>query len=135
MARSLLFLAIVFSNCTTDVLPPKNALKFALTKVTPQAGDSLYPVFPNPFNRTVGDTTLFIRFALKDTGTVTVLVQNALGDAVAQYSDTLPDQGFYAAIWDPLAADGTRLNAGVYFVTLHTSNYVNSRLVNIEQNE
>jgi len=130
-----LTLLAILASCTTDVPVVQNQLVFSLSKGGSEPADSLYPIFPNPFNRVTGDTAMTIRFALRDSGAVIVLVQNAIGDAIAQYSDSSLTQGFYAATWNPLASDGTRLNAGLYFVTLHTQNYINSRLVNIEENE
>lgn len=131
----LLIVLFVLASCTTDVPVAQNQLQFSLGKGDPQRADSLYPIFPNPFNRVTGDTALTIRFALRDSGTVIVLIQNAIGDAIAQYSDSSLVQGLYSTTWNPVASDGTRLNAGLYFVTLHTQNYINSRLVNIEENE
>ncbi|MDP4198376.1 MAG: hypothetical protein Q8902_02260 [Bacteroidota bacterium] len=123
------------AGCTTDVPIPRNQLEFNLSKGGSSIPDSLFPIFPNPFNRVTGDTTLHIRFALKDSGSAVVLVQNAIGDEITQYSDSALAPGIYATSWDPLSADGSRLNAGLYFITLHTQNYINSRLVNIEENE
>lgn len=133
----LYFLIVFFAlaSCTTDVPVAQNQISRPLGKGSSPAADSLYPIFPNPFNRVTGDTALTIRFALRDSGAVIVLVQNAIGDAITQYSDSSLTPGLYSTTWNPVASDGTRLNAGLYFVTLHTQNYINSRLVNIEENE
>ncbi len=131
----LLIILFALASCTTDSPVVRNQIVFSLGKAGGGFPDSLFPVFPNPFNRVTGDTALTIRFALRDSGTVTLLVQNAIGDPITQYSDSTLVQGLYSTTWNPVASDGTRLNAGLYFVTLHTQNYINSRLVNIEENE
>lgn len=135
-ALLVLLLVVVAGGCESQSPISQNDLNFTPFKSLPDTSqDFLYPVYPNPFNRVTGDTTLFIRFSLHDTGSAIVLVQNAIGDAITEYNDTALEPGVYISHWNPLAHDGTRLNSGLYFITLHTKNYINSRLVNIQENE
>jgi hypothetical protein len=97
--------------------------------------DSLFPVSPNPFNRVAGDTSLLIVFTLRDTSAANLLVQNAIGDPIADYYDTLLPPGTYSGWWDPFASDGTPLMSGIYFVTMQNGGFINSRLVNLQENE
>ena len=129
-------LVLLLFGCTNDSVTPSASIRlnFAYKSAQP-AGDSLYPIFPNPFSRASGDTNFTIRFALNDTGAVALLVQNVLGDEIAGYADSLLPAGIYSGQWNPIASDGTPLNSGLYFITLHAGNYINSRLVNIQNNE
>jgi hypothetical protein len=134
----LLFTLVTFCSCTTDSIQPTGSIRIAFQwsgKGAPSAKDSLFPVYPNPFNRGAGDTSLGIQFAMKDSGTATVLIQNFLGDAVAGFTDSLLAPGNYLGFWNPRASDGALLTSGLYFVTLHVGEFVTSRLVNIEENE
>ncbi|HYM34520.1 MAG TPA: hypothetical protein VET48_03935 [Steroidobacteraceae bacterium] len=102
--------------------------------------DSLAPVFPNPFNLVLGDTTINIFFSLKDTATVVLLVQNPLGDSVVVFKDELLGGGSFSGSWKPQNSAGQQLRAGLYFVTLRIENdaqnrvYINSELLSIEAN-
>ena len=135
---ALLFLcaAVITIGCESQSPIAQNDLTFTLFKGVPDTSlDHLYPVYPNPFNRVTGDTALFMRFSLHDSGSAIVLVQNAIGDAISEFNDSTLAPGVYTAHWDPLAHDGSRLHSGLYFISLHTKNYINSRLVNIQENE
>jgi hypothetical protein len=133
---ALLAFAAVIIGCESQSPFSQNDLTFTHFKGVPDtSSDYLYPVYPNPFNRVTGDTALFIRFSLHDSGSAIVLVQNVIGDAISEYNDSASAPGIYTAHWDPRAQDGTRLKSGLYFITLHTKNYINSRLVNIQENE
>jgi hypothetical protein len=133
---SVALLLSMFSGCTNSSQPSNGSIRLSFAhKGSTPPGDSLYPIFPNPFNRTAGDTTITIRFALNDTGAVAVLIQNVIGDEIAGYTDSLLPAGIYSGQWNPIASDGTPLISGLYFITLHAGNYINSRLVNIENND
>ncbi len=99
------------------------------------ASDSLYPVFPNPFNRVAGDTSIGIQFALRDSGSTQLVIQNALGDQVEIFSDSTLRSGYYNGGWNPLASDGTRLVNGLYFITLRNGDFIYSRLVDVQENQ
>jgi hypothetical protein len=133
---ALLLFTVIIIGCESQSPITQNDLQFTPFKRLPDTTqDYLYPIHPNPFNRVTGDTALFMRFCLHDSGSAIVLVQNAIGDAISEYNDSGLSAGVYVAHWQPLAQDGTRLRSGLYFITLHTKNYINSRLVNIQENE
>ncbi len=126
------------ASCSTEPAPTGSIrLEFPNPKLSPPKvlKDSLFPVSPNPFNRVEGDTSLLIAFTLADTTEANLLVQNALGDPVANYYDTLLPPGLYTTSWKPYASDGTALMSGIYFVTLQSGSYIDSRLVNLQENE
>ncbi|MFI5264275.1 MAG: hypothetical protein ACHQM6_07155 [Candidatus Kapaibacterium sp.] len=103
--------------------------------------DSLAPLFPNPFNRTIGDSVITIFFTTKDTGEVKIVIQNPLGDSVAIFRDSVVPPGIGIGSWQPVTANGTRLRPGLYFITMHAApddpdrNYINSRLLQIQSND
>ncbi len=102
--------------------------------------DSLAPIFPNPFNRTIGDTAVTLFFTLKDTGVVQIVIQNPIGDSVAIFRDSILPPGNFTGLWQPVNSSGTRLRVGLYFITMHAApddpnrNYINSRLLQIQSN-
>lgn len=102
--------------------------------------DSLAPIYPNPFNRTTGDSVVTIFFTTKDTGEVKIIIQNPIGDSVAIFRDSLLPPGSFTGLWQPVTSNGTRLHAGLYFITMHAApddpnrNYINSRLLQIQSN-
>jgi len=103
--------------------------------------DSLAPFYPNPFNRTIGDSVVTILFTTKDTGDVKIIIQNPLGDSVAVFQDSIIPPGIFTGLWQPVTANGTRLRPGLYFITMHAApddpdrNYINSRLLQIQSND
>jgi hypothetical protein len=136
MRRIAIVFLIAMMGCSTEPVQTGSIrLAFAYKQMQPTA-DSLYPVFPNPFSRVDGDTGVCIEFALSDSTYPTeVLVQNALGDPVAEFSDSTLPTGVYTGWWNPLATDGTPLMSGIYFVTLQNGAFINSRLVSVQENE
>ncbi len=134
---SRILLATFIVGCSAAAGPPEGSIRlnFTKSKVRPAWPDSLLPIFPNPFNRSAGDSSLTISFNMKDSGAANVLIQNALGDEITGFSDSLLVPGWYSGQWNPIASDGTPLMAGIYFITFRTENYIDSRLVNIQQNE
>jgi hypothetical protein len=103
--------------------------------------DSLAPIYPNPFNHNAGDSNVTLFFTTRDTGEVKIIIQNPIGDSVVIYQDSMLLPGIYIGYWGPLAADGTRLRAGLYFITMRAApndpnrNYINSRLLDIQSND
>jgi hypothetical protein len=137
MRRAAITTLLIFIlGCSTEP-PPTGSIRLEFSYQPLQsANDSLYPIFPNPFSRVSGDTALSIRFALVDTTSgANLLIQNALGDPVADFYDTLLPSGFYTGWWNPVASDGTALTSGIYFVTLQNGGFIYSRLVNVQENE
>lgn len=101
--------------------------------------DSLAPMYPNPFNHALGDTTIFITFTIKDTARVKIIVQNAVGDSVVVFQDSILSAGIYSGSWEPLNSLGEPLRSGIYFITMRADpylrNYISSRLFYIENND
>jgi hypothetical protein len=103
--------------------------------------DSLSPIFPNPYNHNAGDSTVALHFTLRDSGNVKIIIQNPLGDSVAIFKDEMLAPGNFTGFWDPKTTDGTRLKAGLYFITIRIApddpnrNYINSKLLDIESND
>ncbi|MDH3216546.1 MAG: T9SS type A sorting domain-containing protein [Candidatus Krumholzibacteria bacterium] len=83
-----------------------------IASTTPAA---LMPAQPNPFS----DRTDF-DFFLADAAQATVLVYNVKGRLVARLTDQSYAAGTHRVTWNGLAADGTRLPSGVYFVELRS---------------
>lgn len=123
-------------GCSMDSAPVPTSVHLHFTYKSAQpSNDSLYPIFPNPFNRVTGDTSLAIQFTLRDSGAVALVIQNAIGNQIAVFSDSILPPGFYAGWWSPFASDGTPLMSGIYFVTLNNGDFINSRLVDIQENQ
>jgi hypothetical protein len=129
---TLLLIAVL--GCSTQPAP-SNSIRLEFAFKAQPANDSLFPIFPNPFNRVSGDTAVSIEFAIHDTSAAVLLIQNALGNPVAEFSDSLLPAGTYSGWWDPRATDGTTLMSGIYFVTLQNRGFINSRLINLQENE
>jgi hypothetical protein len=96
--------------------------------------DSLYPLFPNPFNRDAGDDSVNLVFTLKDSSRVIILIQNPIGEEVVRFEDETLSPGQYRAGWHPLSAEREPLNSGIYFVTFRTDRYIVSRMLSILTN-
>ncbi len=138
MRRIILLLVLIATmGCSTEPAQTGSIKLLFHSKQAPQGAlnDSLFPVAPNPFNRVAGDTSLLIEFTLRDTSAANLLIQNALGAPIAEYYDTLLPPGTYSGWWSPFASDGTPLMSGIYFVTLQNGGFINSRLVNLQENE
>jgi len=153
MERSLAFVllfigGIVLFGCSVEA-PTSQQNKIVAAKPIrslfhPLSGiptsDSLLPVFPNPFSRASGDTTVLLRFTIKDTSRTLMLIQNPIGDEIARFVDSTLPPGTYPGSWFPVGNDGGALNPGLYFITLRVNDtlgntiYINSRLLNINDN-
>jgi hypothetical protein len=123
-------------GCGTESQPDRKPIRLTFgQKQGRPARDSLFAIYPNPFSSIAGDTNLAINFAMKDSGSAVVLIQNVIGDEVAGFSDSLLPSGSYSGRWNPIASDGTPLQAGLYFVTLRLDTYIQSRLVSIQNSD
>jgi hypothetical protein len=104
------------------------------------SADSLYPLYPNPFSRSTGDTAILFKFSVNVRSNTILLIQNPIGDEIAKFTDTTLAPGVYPGSWQPAASDGSALKPGLYFVTLRVNDttlqtgYINSRLVDITDN-
>ncbi len=101
--------------------------------------DSLAPIYPNPYNHSLGDSTIFISFTIQDTAIVKLIVQNAIGDSVVVFQDSILAPGSYSGRWEPLNSVNSPLRAGIYFITMRADpdlrNYISSKLFYIENND
>lgn len=128
---------IALGSCTNEAPPDAQSLTLHFTyKFARPDRDSLLPLHPNPYSRAAGDTAVTIEFMLRDTNRdAHVLIQNVVGDEVASFTDSVLAPGIYRGAWNPIAADGTPLQSGLYFVTLRSTTYINSRLLNLQDND
>jgi hypothetical protein len=142
---------VVFSSCSNnsnpdDTIRVSEPARYSVKDLfhTLSSGsypDSLAPLAPNPFNRTIGDSAVNIFFTTKDTGDVRIVIQNPIGDSVAIFRDSILPPGSFIGIWKPVSSSGVRLRPGLYFITMHAGstdasrNYINSRLLQIQSNE
>jgi hypothetical protein len=88
------------------------------TAVTDEAGTApaeavLQAVYPNPFNSSVR-----IPYVLDRSGSVTVVVHDALGRRVRRLVDDTVAAGAYTAIWDGVDDDGRPVASGTYLVRM-----------------
>ncbi len=78
---------------------------------------SLDQNYPNPFNPTTN-----IRFSIPSDQQVSLKFYNAMGQEVATYVDEYLKAGVYSTEFD-----GASLSSGIYFYTLKTSNFVETK--------
>jgi hypothetical protein len=83
---------------------------------TPE-GFSLDQNYPNPFNPTTN-----IKFSIPEDDNVTLKFYNSMGQVVATYVDGFMKAGVYNAEFV-----GNDLSSGIYFYTLTTSNFVETK--------
>ncbi len=77
---------------------------------------------PNPFNPT---TT--IRYSLARPSQVVIEVWNVLGQRVRVLEDEVQAAGVYETTWDGRNASGQEVASGVYFYTLRSGNFTQTR--------
>jgi len=78
---------------------------------------SLGQNYPNPFNPTTN-----IQFSIPKGQNVSLKFYNSMGQEVATYVDGFLEAGVYSADFD-----GSSLSSGIYFYTLQTSNFVETK--------
>ncbi len=74
--------------------------------------------YPNPFN---GGTA--IPFALKEAGSVRLVIHNLLGQVVRVLLDEVREAGEHRLLWDGRDGSGMTLPAGVYIYSLQVNDY------------
>ena len=77
--------------------------------------------YPNPFNPTTN-----IKFSLPKDGFASLKIYNSLGQLVATYLEDYIKAGVYNA-----QIDGSGLSSGIYFYTLKTSDYTETKKMNL----
>ena len=87
----------------------------------------LLPNYPNPFN-----PETWIPYQLSEEATVTVKIYDVRGHLVRTIEVGHKPVGYYltrerAVYWDGRNENGERISSGVYFYTLNTENYIQTR--------
>ena len=117
-----------------DVSPPyvrtRQVLHYLLTSVPPSQ-DSLLQNYPNPFN-----PETWIPFQLASEADVTIKIFDVNGSLVRKLALGHLDAGFYvnpaeAAYWDGNNQRGEPVASGVYFYTISTRLFKNTRTMTI----
>jgi len=78
---------------------------------------SLSQNYPNPFNPTTN-----INFSIPKSGNVSFKFYNSMGQEVSTYVDGFMEAGIYHAEFD-----GSNLSSGIYFYTLKTDDFVETK--------
>ncbi len=88
----------------------------------------LYEPYPNPSNGW-GE----VNFGLPTSMYVNVIVQNPLGDNIRTLVSENLEAGYYAVAWDGRDASGNKFDNGFYFISLYTSDFSQSKVVNLKR--
>ena len=83
---------------------------------------ALMPNYPNPFNPSTA-----IGYAIPQDGQVTLTIYNVLGQEIRTLVDNHQAAGTYTVMWDGKDATGQHLNSGVYFYSIKSGDYSNTR--------
>ena len=83
---------------------------------------ALHQNYPNPFNPT---TT--IRYDLKQSGDVQLVIYYLLGQKIRTLVNTSQDAGYQNVVWDGRNDSGTSVASGIYIYRLEAGDYVNTR--------
>ncbi len=78
--------------------------------------------YPNPFNPETN-----IEYALPSDCQVTLVVYNILGQKVRTLVDAYQAAGFKSVIWDGKDDSGNQASAGVYFYSIKTDNFIQTK--------
>jgi hypothetical protein len=73
---------------------------------------------PNPFNAVTE-----IRYRLPETGAVTLVIYNTIGQEVCRLADEVQPAGIYRVRWDGRDASGRQVASGLYFCRLQAGEY------------
>lgn len=74
--------------------------------------------YPNPFNPS---TT--IKFTIPEANNVRLVIFDALGQSIATLEDKFLAPGTYTYIWNATNGNGKQLNSGIYFYTLESGDF------------
>ncbi|MCJ7497440.1 MAG: T9SS type A sorting domain-containing protein [candidate division Zixibacteria bacterium] len=78
--------------------------------------------YPNPFN-----PETYIEYALPSDCQVALVVYNILGQKVRTLVDAYQAAGFKSVIWDGKDDSGNQVSAGVYFYSIKTDNFIQTK--------
>ena len=87
---------------------------------------SLDQNYPNPFNPT---TT--IRFSLKESGVVSLIIYNLQGQKIRTLVDQEMNSGAHQVVWDSRDEAGQAAASGVYLYILRGNGYQYTRRMNL----
>jgi len=90
-------------------------------RLTPQ-DFALMQNFPNPFNPTTE-----ISFSLPVAGYVELSVYNMVGQKIRALSSENLNSGYHSVIWDGMNDAGIQAATGMYFYTIRTGNFKNTK--------
>ena len=83
---------------------------------------SLYQNYPNPFNPTTN-----IKFDMQKTSVTKLIIFDALGREVATLVNEELKAGSYQVSWPAPMGDGSGYTSGVYFYTLQSEDYIETK--------
>jgi hypothetical protein len=83
---------------------------------------TLFPNYPNPFNP---DT--YIEYALPTDCQVTLVIYNILGQRIRTLINSHQTAGFKSVRWDGKDNSGNQVSAGVYFYSIKTDNFIQTK--------
>ncbi|MCF7921859.1 MAG: DUF4957 domain-containing protein, partial [Candidatus Marinimicrobia bacterium] len=78
--------------------------------------------YPNPFN-----PTTLIDFQLPEAGNVSLVVHDVLGREVNRLVNGEMQPGYYQTSWNGLTSSGTSVSGGVYFYTIRSGSFVQTK--------
>lgn len=85
---------------------------------------SLSQNYPNPFNAT---TT--IKYTLPESGKVSIIIYNVIGERVKNLFNTYQASGQYLLTWDGMNVYGRRLTTGIYFCKMNINGFKTTRKI------
>ncbi|MCK4271587.1 T9SS type A sorting domain-containing protein [bacterium] len=95
---------------------------FASAGICVPGAYSLLPNYPNPFNPSTA-----ISYEMPVAGHLTLTIYNVLGQELRTLVDAYQEAGTYTVMWDSKDNAGHYLNSGVYFYTMKSSDFTQTR--------
>jgi len=80
--------------------------------------------FPNPFNSTID-----FYFTLPETGEVTIIIFNTLGERIAMVLQDTLSAGDHQATWNGRCDSGAPAASGIYYLRLHTASLAETQKI------
>jgi hypothetical protein len=129
IAANCQLVIFVYKGATaSNMAEVQNAIKTNITANSVSGENGSIPAnydltqnYPNPFNPTTN-----LRFSLPKAGNTSLKVYNILGKEVMVMFDGYMDAGIYNA-----TLDASSLSSGVYFYTLKSGNYTETKKMNV----
>ncbi|GEM_PF-2138106 len=106
---------------------PTTGVEQTTTTALPKEFD-LYQNFPNPFlNNGSRHANTIIRFALPESGEISLTIYNSLGQKVRTIANGRLPAGIYERSWDGRNDAGARVASGIYFYRLQAGERLEQR--------